>query len=259
MGDFPGYWPSGTNAVASSYHRAATVYPYDTFIPSNAIDLNETTKWNDGTQYEFPDALLIIPSTSLDLSGFVLVSAQDGWVTDFGVRVTDDLSMRNNMDAVPIIANVTGISDIRTTFTFNQTMPCALFQIDVFASSSGDYSRIHEVYPILAQAVASSSSSTSTTVPSTSASSTVASTTRASAAPPSSTSPPPSSSGGGGSTNTGAIAGGVVGGVAAILVVLLALYLIRRRKKKQQAAAPAELSGDEYRRELEHKPIHEMH
>lgn len=257
MANAPDYWPSGTNAIASSYHANNTAYPYDTFYPSNAIDLNDTTKWNDGTFGEFPDALLITPSTLLDLTGIIVVSGQDGWITEFGVRVSDDPSMRNNMIDVPIIANVTGIASITTTFTFPETRRCALVQVEVFASRDNDYSRIHEVYPILAQS--SSSASTATSTMSSSTSTAISSPTRASAAPASSTSPPPSSSDGGGGTNTGAIAGGVVGGVAALLIIILAFWLVRRRKnKQQQPAAPTELSGDDYRPELEHKPIHEM-
>ena len=215
----------GTYAKASSTHADATNgVVWVNFNPDNSVDRNETTKWNDNTNGVFPDSLLIIPSESLNLSGIILVSAQDGWITDFGVRVSDDSSMRNNMIDVLIIANKTGLSDIRTTFDFPETMPCALLQIDVFAVSTDDYSRIHEVYPI--HAVSSSSTTTSSATSTTTSSATV-SPTHASAVPASPTPTSNSDSGGGGGTNTGAIAGGVVGGVGALVIIILAFWLVR--------------------------------
>ena len=237
-------WPSGTTANASSTHA-----PNPTnFDPSNAIDGDQATKWNDDTDGGWPDWLQITPSTPLNLSGIIVVSG-DGWMTSYNVSV----SPTSSTDDMIVVATENHIDTFQTTVTFSEPVHCAHLQITVFGSQQNDFSRIYEIYPIRAQSSAQTSSATSSTPTS---AATVSPTT---ASAISASSSPLSASSSGGSGNTGAIVGGVVGGVVGLIIIIVALfYMHRRRKRKSQGPPPAELDADSYRRELEAKPRYEL-
>ena len=145
QGPTPPSWPNGTVANASSY-AAANVGDgmARTYYPSNAIDGNVTTFWNDNTIGAYPDILTITPPSPLNLTGITVLSNTDGVPVDFTVETlqgtTWSLSgtVTNNSAVqiqVPFDKPAADVTGIRINVTLDQD------------TSQGEYTRINEVYP----------------------------------------------------------------------------------------------------------------
>jgi hypothetical protein len=140
----PPSWPSGTVANASSFHAPNSGDGQDrTYDPSNAIDGNTSTFWNDDTLAAYPDVLTIIAPSALDLAGITILSNADGVPIDFTVETLQGETWSvagtitgNSAAQVPVpFAGTVSVTGIRITVTQDQAL------------SSGEYTRITEVYP----------------------------------------------------------------------------------------------------------------
>jgi hypothetical protein len=141
----PPSWPTGTVANASSFHAPNTGDGQArTYDPSNAIDGDVTTFWNDNTLAEYPDILTIMTPSALDLTGITVLSNSDGVPVDFTVETFQNASWS-------LAGTITGNSAIQIQVPFDQpTVDVTGIRITVTldqALSSGEYTRINEVYP----------------------------------------------------------------------------------------------------------------
>lgn len=141
----PPSWPAGTAANASSYTGPNTGDGVSrTYDPSNAIDGNITTFWNDATIAEYPDILTITTPSLLNLSGITVLSNTDGVPISFTVQI-----LQNEIWST--VATVTGNSATQILVPFQEEMiDVSGVQITVTqdqALSQGEYTRINEVYP----------------------------------------------------------------------------------------------------------------
>lgn len=141
----PPTWPIGTTANASSFHAPNSGDGQArTYSPSNAIDGNVTTFWNDNTLAAYPDVLTITTPSSLNLEGITVLSNTDGVPVDFTVETLNDSvwtlagTVSGNSAAqiqVPFDQGATDLTGVRINVTLDQDLP------------SGEYTRINEVYP----------------------------------------------------------------------------------------------------------------
>jgi alpha-L-rhamnosidase len=85
-----GGWPAGATASASSFHAPNVVGDAErTYVPSNAIDGNPATFWNDDTADEYPDTLTVTAPSAVSLTGVGFGSFPDGVPTAFTVQTWD--------------------------------------------------------------------------------------------------------------------------------------------------------------------------
>lgn len=140
----PPSWPSGTVANASSFHAPNSGDGQDrTYDPSNAIDGDASTFWNDDTLAAYPDILTIIAPSTLDLAGITLLSNTDGVPVDFTVETLQG-------DTWSLAGTITGNSAVQVPVQFASTISTTGIRITVTldqALASGEYTRINEVYP----------------------------------------------------------------------------------------------------------------
>jgi len=147
----PPTWPAGTTAAASSYHapNSGDNGTYTTYDPSNAIDGNPTTFWNDADPNTYPAVLTITSPTPVTLPGVTLLSNSDGVPVDFTVETWDGSAWQpagavtgNSAVQVPIsfAASVT-TTQVRLTVTLDQATP------------QGQFTRVNELWPGLVETV----------------------------------------------------------------------------------------------------------
>ena len=141
----PPTWPSATTATASSYHAPnggdnGTPTTYD---PSNAIDGNPTTFWNDANPDTYPAWLQITSPTAVTLPGITLLSSSDGVPEDFTVAALEGGTLQT-------VATVTGNAAVQVPVSFSTPVTTTEIRITVTldqSSPEGDFTRINEVYP----------------------------------------------------------------------------------------------------------------
>ncbi|KFZ02232.1 hypothetical protein V500_00340 [Pseudogymnoascus sp. VKM F-4518 (FW-2643)] len=140
----PPSWPKGTTADASSFHPGNTNNGQTrTYTPSNAIDGDEATFWNDDTASVYPDTLTLTIPTATTLSGITILSSSDGVPVKFTVEALQGgswgaVAMVSDNAAVLIqvpFAEPVKAEGIRITVT----------QAEV--TTQGEYTRIAEVWP----------------------------------------------------------------------------------------------------------------
>ena len=141
----PPLWPTGTVANASSFHAPNSGDGQArTYDPSNAIDGDVSTFWNDDTLAAYPDILTIITPSALNLTGITVLSNSDGVPVDFTVETLQEetwslagtITGNNAIQVqVPFATPATAVGGIRITVTQDQALV------------SGEYTRINEVYP----------------------------------------------------------------------------------------------------------------
>ncbi|HEV2370916.1 MAG TPA: alpha-L-rhamnosidase C-terminal domain-containing protein [Streptosporangiaceae bacterium] len=143
----PPTWPAGTTATASSYHTPNTVNgQVRTYVPTNAIDGNTQTFWNDATPATYPAWLIVTSPAAVTLPGITVLSNSDGVPVDYTVATW-------NGTAWVTQATVTGNSAIERQVPFPQPVSTTQVQITVTQDQNtpqGEYTRINEVYPGLA-------------------------------------------------------------------------------------------------------------
>lgn len=138
-----GNWLANTTATASSWH-APNVFEGQvrTYDPSNAIDGNSATFWNDDTPGGFPDTLTVTSPTSISLNGVGFASIVDGVPTDFTVQTFDGTTWTTQ-------AQVSGNTALARWIPFSSNVSATSVRIVVTASQpqNGNFTRIAELTP----------------------------------------------------------------------------------------------------------------
>ena len=147
----PPTWPAGTTATASSYHSPnnGDGNGYTTYDPSNAIDGNPTTFWNDANPNTYPATLTISSPTPVTLDGVTLLSNSDGVPVDFTVQTWDGSAWQTS-------ATVVGNSAVQVPIAFATPLTTTQVQLVVTqdqASPQGQFTRVNELYPGLVEVV----------------------------------------------------------------------------------------------------------
>lgn len=133
-------WPPGTIASASSTHAPNPT----TYYPSNAIDGNPATWWNDDTENVAPDVLTVTSPTSFSLPGVTLVSNSDGYPVDFYIETTSDNSTWTRR------ASVTGNAGLTWSAQFASPVTVTAVRVTVTKNQDGGkgiFTRIVELGP----------------------------------------------------------------------------------------------------------------
>ncbi|WP_201799278.1 alpha-L-rhamnosidase C-terminal domain-containing protein [Subtercola vilae] len=142
-------WPAGTSATASSFAGANTDNGLPrSYEPSNALDGNPATFWNDNTYGAYPDSLTITSPTPVTVPGITLLSNSDGVPQDYTVDTWDGSAWHQ-------AAAVTGSTDLQRAVSFDSPVTTTQVRITVTKDQStgkGEYTRIAEVYPGLIEA-----------------------------------------------------------------------------------------------------------
>ena len=141
----PPTWPSGTTATASSFHapNSGDNGTYTTYDPSNAIDDDPTTFWNDANPNTYPATLTITSPTPVTLSGVTLLSNSDGVPVDFTVQTWDGSAWQTS-------ATVTGNSAVQVPIPFAAPVTTTQVQLVVTLDQDtpqGQFTRVNELYP----------------------------------------------------------------------------------------------------------------
>lgn len=132
-------WPTGTTASASSSHARNTVNGATrTYDPSNAIDGDPATFWNDDTVDQYPDTLTITLPSAVTLTGVGFASVSDGVPADFTVQTWNSSSWVTQ-------ASVSGNTQLYRWIPFSATVTAS--QVQVVVTDAADYSRIAELTP----------------------------------------------------------------------------------------------------------------
>lgn len=147
----PPAWPAGTTAGASSYHAPnnGDNGTYTTYDPSNAIDGDPTTFWNDADPNTYPAVLTITSPTPVTLPGVTLLSNSDGVPVDFTVETWDGSAWRS-------AATVTGNSAVQVPIPFAATVSTTAVRLTVTLDQDtpqGQYTRVNELWPGLVEPV----------------------------------------------------------------------------------------------------------
>lgn len=152
----------------------------------------------------YPDILTISIPTAVTLAGIIIVSSEDGWLLTYTVETYNGTDWTTVAD----IGNTTSPFQL---INFLSPVIARKVRINVTQDQSGhgtggEYTRIHEVYPLFGTL---SSASNSTSAPHTDQCTSKR------------------------CSNAGAIAGGIVGGVVAIILAALAgFFMLRKRGNK---------------------------
>ena len=147
----PPTWPSGTTAKASSYHAPnnGDDGTYTTYDPSNAIDNDVTTFWNDANPNTYPAVLTITAPGAVTLPGVTLLSNSDGVPVDFTVQTWDG-------SAWQLAGTVTGNSAVQVPVPFAAPVTTTQVQVTVTLdqdTAEGQYTRINELWPGLVETI----------------------------------------------------------------------------------------------------------
>ena len=141
----PPTWPTGSTATASSFQdpNNGNDGTYTTYDPSNAIDGDPTTFWNDASPATYPAVLTITSPSAVTLPGITLLSNSDGVPVDFTVETWDGSAWQPAATVtgngavqvpVPFAAPVT-TTQVRLTVTQDQDTP------------RGQFTRVNELWP----------------------------------------------------------------------------------------------------------------
>lgn len=143
----PPPWPEGTIANASSYHPGNTYNGHArTYVPSNAIDADVNTFWNDDTNGKYPDILTLVTPELVALDGITILSCIDGFPLDLTVEI---LQVNSSWS---LVANITDNAAVQILVPFPQSVNTTGVRITVTrnqASRQGEFTRIIEVWPVL--------------------------------------------------------------------------------------------------------------
>ena len=138
-------WPSGTTATASSFHAGNNGNDGKprTYVPSNAIDGDTDTFYNDDTLGGYPDVLTVTTTAAQSLDGITVLSNSDGVPQDYTVDSWDGTQWVNQ-------ATVTGNTDVLHRVPFAAAVSTSQIRITVTQdqpTSKGEFTRINEIYP----------------------------------------------------------------------------------------------------------------
>jgi hypothetical protein len=141
----PPSWPAGTTATASSYHapNGGNNGTYTTYDPSNAIDGNPATFWNDANPNTYPAVLTVTSPTPVTLPGVTLLSNADGVPVDFTVDAWDGAAWQR-------VGSVTGNSAVQVPVPFASPVTTTAVRLTVTldqATPRGQFTRVNELWP----------------------------------------------------------------------------------------------------------------
>ena len=140
----PPSWPEGTTADASSFHPENTNNGQTrTYTPSNAIDGDESTFWNDDTSSAYPDILTLTLPTATTLSGITILSSTDGVPVKFTVEALQGGSWE-------AVATASDNAAVLVQVPFDEPVNAEGIRITVTQvqpTNLGEYTRISEVWP----------------------------------------------------------------------------------------------------------------
>ncbi|ELR02811.1 hypothetical protein VC83_00790 [Pseudogymnoascus destructans] len=140
----PPSWPKGTTADASSFRPENTNNGQPrTYTPSNAIDGNGATFWNDDTVSAYSDILTLTIPTATTLSGITILSSLDGVPVKFTVEALQGGSWG-------AVATVSDNAVVLIQVPFAEPVNAEGIRITVTqaqATGQGEYTRIAEVWP----------------------------------------------------------------------------------------------------------------
>ena len=135
-----GTWAPGTTATASSFHAPNVVDGATrTYDPSNAIDGDPATFWNDDTDSRYPDALTVTAPAPLSLAGVGFGSHPDGVPTDFTVQTWDGAQWTTQ-------ATIIGNTAVHRWIPFGRPVTTGQVRVVVTAAQNS-FSRIAELTP----------------------------------------------------------------------------------------------------------------
>jgi len=138
----PDSWPAGTTASASSYHAPNSG---GTYLPSNALDGNPATYWNNANAGSTHSWLEISTPSPVTLPALTLLFSSNGVPVDFQIQTWDPAT-----GAWTTQVSVTGNSATEVAKLFPSPVTTQHVRIYITldqATSYGQYSRIAEVYP----------------------------------------------------------------------------------------------------------------
>jgi alpha-L-rhamnosidase len=135
-----GAWATGTTAAASSFHAPNVVNGATrTYDPSNAIDGDNTTFWNDDTQNVYPDTLTVTSPSSVALTGVGFTSFSDGAPSAFTVQTWDGTQWVTQAD-------ITGNTAVSRWIPFASSVSTTQVRVVVTATPDG-FTRVAELTP----------------------------------------------------------------------------------------------------------------
>lgn len=140
----PDSWPTGTTASASSYHACCSNSGH-TFVPSNALDGNPATYWNNANAGSTHSWLEISTPSPVTLPGLTFLSSGNGVPVDFQIQTWDSAT-----SAWVTQVSVTGNSAVTVAKLFPAPVTTQHVRIYITLdqqTSYGQYSRVAEVYP----------------------------------------------------------------------------------------------------------------
>lgn len=140
----PDSWPAGTTASASSYHSGVSNSGHS-FSPSNALDGNPATYWNNANAGSTHSWLEISTPAPVSLSAATLLFSPNGVPVDFQIQTWDATSSS-------WVTQVTVSGNASTTVAKLFPAPVTTQHLRIYitldqAAADGQYSRIAEVYP----------------------------------------------------------------------------------------------------------------
>lgn len=136
-----GSWPAGTTAAASSFHAPNVVNGTTrTYVPTNAIDGDLHTFWNDDTQRAYPDTLTITAPSAVALKGVGFASVSDGVPTAFTVQTWDGTQWVTRAD-------ITGNTALARWIPFPSPVSTTSIRVVVTADQDGSFTRVAELTP----------------------------------------------------------------------------------------------------------------
>ena len=148
----PPAWPAGSTATASSFHdpNNGNDGTYTTYDPSNAIDGNPTTFWNDANPATYPAVLTITADSAVTLPGVTLLSNSDGVPVDFTLETWDGSAWQP-------AATVTGNSAVQVPVPFAAPVTTTQVRLTVTQDQDtprGQFTRVNELWPGLVPVIA---------------------------------------------------------------------------------------------------------
>ncbi len=138
-------WPQGTTANASSCHGANDYSDsVRVYHPSNFIDGNPATFWKVDMPGVYPDVITVLVPNMIDLPGITILSSGAGVPVDMMVEILQ------SSGSWVMAGAVTNSKVTRIQIPFTPTIRAHGVRISISqdqSSPSGEYTRIHEVWP----------------------------------------------------------------------------------------------------------------
>ena len=140
----PDGWPTGTVATASSFHTCCSGAGHS-FVPANALDGNPATYWNNANVASAHSWLEVSTPAPVTLPGVTLQFSPNGVPVDFQIQTWTAATQSWSTQAT-----VTGNQNVSLAAKFPSPVTTQHLRVQITldqATSSGQFSRIAELYP----------------------------------------------------------------------------------------------------------------